>query len=197
MSWRSDKCDRALIELYHAKLSSGIIAERLSQAFGERITRNQVIRRSQTLGLPPRKSETTNHKGRQPAVSPKPLARKRRRAPRISPALSSATPKPQRSPTFDFKKPKTSRDPDTRPREWGVRLPPIPDRRPSLPGEPHTVPLPLMQRCRHQCGWPVNDGGPFLFCAQPKAPGDRHYCGYHRLASLPAAQRRQRQQEAA
>ncbi len=53
-------------------------------------------------------------------------------------------------------------------------------------GEPHTVPVPLMLRKHHQCGWPVNDGNPFLFCAQPKRAGDPDYCEYHRLLSLPA-----------
>jgi hypothetical protein len=185
MTWHTPKCDRALIELYNAKLSTSIIAERLSEAFRERITKNQVIRRTRTLGLVPRKSETTLHKGRPAAPKPEPI--RRRRAPKFKPP----------SPTFDFKNPKTSRDPDSRPRLWGERLPPLPGSKPALPGEPHTVALPLMQRRRHHCGWPMNDGGPFLFCAQPKATGDRHYCDFHRILSLPAAQRRQRQQRAA
>lgn len=185
MNWKTPKCDRALIELYDAKLSSGIIADRLSKAFREKITRNQVIRRIRTLALPPRESETTLHKGR--PAKPKAPPIRRCRAPKFKPP----------SPTFDFKNPKHPRDPDSRPRLWGERLPPMPGRKPSLPGEPHTVPLPLMPRRQHHCGWPVNDGAPFLFCAQPKASGDRHYCGFHRLLSLPAAHRRQRQQMAA
>lgn len=67
--------------------------------------------------------------------------------------------------------------------------PPIPEPKTPVAGEPHGVALPLMQRKRHQCGWPVDDGGPFLFCAQPKLEGDKDYCRYHRLLSLPAPRR--------
>jgi hypothetical protein len=55
-----------------------------------------------------------------------------------------------------------------------------------------TKPVTLEARRRHQCGWPVNDGDPFLFCGAPKAPDDPTYCPHHRWRSIdkPAARER-------
>lgn len=37
----------------------------------------------------------------------------------------------------------------------------------------------------HDCKWPLNDGGPFLFCAAPKFGGSRSYCAHHMLRGMP------------
>lgn len=41
------------------------------------------------------------------------------------------------------------------------------------------VPRPLWELSAQACRWPVNDGGPFLFCAEPRIPGCP-YCAHHR-----------------
>lgn len=42
----------------------------------------------------------------------------------------------------------------------------------------------LLERAPHQCGWPVNDGGPFLFCGAAKS-GHKRYCDAHALKASP------------
>lgn len=42
----------------------------------------------------------------------------------------------------------------------------------------------LLERAPHQCGWPVNDGGPFLFCGAAKS-GHKRYCDPHALKASP------------
>lgn len=39
--------------------------------------------------------------------------------------------------------------------------------------------LTLMELTERTCRWPVNDGGPFLFCGCESAPGTS-WCAYHR-----------------
>lgn len=48
---------------------------------------------------------------------------------------------------------------------------------------PHVVGVPLLMLTDCRCKWPINDGGPFLFCGEAKQP-DRPYCAYHATASL-------------
>lgn len=162
-SWTQEQAD-ALRTLSLAGDSDAVIARKLSEMFGRSFTRCQVIGKRLRLGI----------------VREGPLRTTARTARKVPLAK-----KP--SPTFRF----GTHDPETR-RPINGRLPPILDRKPTLAGEPHTVPLPLMRRKANQCGWPVNDGGPWLFCAQPKAAGDRHYCDYHRTLSLPAPLRARR-----
>ena len=38
------------------------------------------------------------------------------------------------------------------------------------------VSLTMLNECR--CKWPINDGGPFIFCGEAKKP-DRPYCAFH------------------
>ncbi|MCB5205025.1 GcrA family cell cycle regulator [Neorhizobium sp. T786] len=42
----------------------------------------------------------------------------------------------------------------------------------------------LVDLDRGECHWPLNDGGPFLFCASETAKGS--YCECHRLRMLPS-----------
>jgi GcrA cell cycle regulator len=55
-------------------------------------------------------------------------------------------------------------------------------------GEPQALPpdepipasaVELDDRRPHQCCWPVNHGGPFLYCGAVKAPGDKRFCCDH------------------
>lgn len=57
-------------------------------------------------------------------------------------------------------------------------------------GAPHVAGIPMWDDVRgrsmltqHRCTWPLNDGGPFLFCGEAKQPG-RPYCAYHSTAAL-------------
>jgi len=43
--------------------------------------------------------------------------------------------------------------------------------------------LPLLDLDHDQCRWPVNDGGPFLFCADPVG-GSSSYCALHAALSV-------------
>jgi hypothetical protein len=56
------------------------------------------------------------------------------------------------------------------------KLPPI-----EAPAGDHVT---LADRRADQCGWPVNDGGPFLYCSAPKAAGHKRYCDHHAFASV-------------
>lgn len=67
-----------------------------------------------------------------------------------------------------------------------------PDAKPAaIDAKPPGSRVTLLNRTRRQCGWPVNDGGPFLFCGAEKDDPKNSYCAYHRrLASRPAGQAR-------
>lgn len=57
---------------------------------------------------------------------------------------------------------------------------------PDIPGRfgaPHVAGIDLMMLTDCRCKWPLNDGGPFLFCGEAKQPG-RPYCAYHSTAAL-------------
>jgi len=52
---------------------------------------------------------------------------------------------------------------------------------PGLPewfGAPHVAGVTMMMLTEHRCKWPINDGGPFLFCGC-EADFDRPYCDFH------------------
>jgi hypothetical protein len=60
------------------------------------------------------------------------------------------------------------------------------DEAPDIPGRfgaPHVAGIDLMMLTECRCKWPINDGGPFLFCGMKKQP-DRPYCAFHATASL-------------
>lgn len=52
------------------------------------------------------------------------------------------------------------------------------------PERPVVNPVTLLDRRPEQCGWPINDGGPFLYCGAPKATGHKRYCSTHACAGL-------------
>lgn len=57
---------------------------------------------------------------------------------------------------------------------------------PDVPGRfgaPHVAGVDLMMLTEHRCKWPINDGGPFLFCGEAKK-SDRPYCAFHAQASI-------------
>lgn len=70
-----------------------------------------------------------------------------------------------------------------------VAAPPIVDlldEAPDLPGAfgaPQVAGVSLMMLTEHRCKWPINDGGPFLFCGEAKQTG-RPYCAFHASAAL-------------
>ena len=45
----------------------------------------------------------------------------------------------------------------------------------------------LLERRGDQCGWPVNDGNPFLFCGAPRATGHKRYCEHHAWVGVKSA----------
>lgn len=49
--------------------------------------------------------------------------------------------------------------------------------------EPHVAGIPLMMLDGCRCKWPINDGGPFLFCGE-EAKENRPYCAFHSAASV-------------
>lgn len=60
------------------------------------------------------------------------------------------------------------------------------DEAPDIPGRfgaPHVAGIDLMMLTECRCKWPINDGGPFLFCGEAKK-FDRPYCAYHATAAL-------------
>lgn len=62
---------------------------------------------------------------------------------------------------------------------WGDRKAkgrPTPPSFPAPVPEPHMTPVGLMDRTG--CAWPVNDGGPYLFCNQPRQENS-DYCTHH------------------
>ncbi len=62
-----------------------------------------------------------------------------------------------------------------------VRRVPLPNPTPMPAHAPEPLMVPLMELGARQCKWPMNDGGPFLFCGNPS--GDKVYCRHHmRLA---------------
>ena len=58
----------------------------------------------------------------------------------------------------------------------------VPDT-PGLFGAPQVAGMPLIMLTDCRCKWPLNDGGPFLFCGEAKQPG-RPYCAFHAAASI-------------
>lgn len=60
------------------------------------------------------------------------------------------------------------------------------DDAPDIPGRfgaPQVAGIDLMMLTECRCKWPLNDGGPFLFCGEVKR-SDRPYCAFHATASI-------------
>lgn len=58
---------------------------------------------------------------------------------------------------------------------------PIPEATFSMP---HVVGVPLLMLTDCRCKWPINEGGPFLFCGEVKPQGKAPYCAAHATASV-------------
>ncbi len=170
--WSNER-NQALVGLWESGLSTQLMAARMTEMFGLEINKNMIVGRIRRLGL---KREKTTQRVNTPALPVKPTHRTKvqvRRKPK------APKPVPVARPPFAFSFSRKGPQP------------PAPLVTPQIGGESHTVPLPLAKRGQHQCGWPVNDGDPFLFCAQAKAAGDPHYCVHHRQLSLQPERRRQ------
>lgn len=50
-------------------------------------------------------------------------------------------------------------------------------------GAPHVAAVDLMMLNGHRCKWPLNEGGPFIFCGEATNEG-RSYCAYHATAAV-------------
>lgn len=50
-------------------------------------------------------------------------------------------------------------------------------------GAPQTAGILLTMLDGHRCKWPINDGGPFLFCGEVTKE-DRPYCPFHATAAV-------------
>lgn len=50
-------------------------------------------------------------------------------------------------------------------------------------GAPHTAGIPLLMFNEHRCKWPINDGGPFIFCGETTGEG-RQYCAWHASVAI-------------
>lgn len=49
--------------------------------------------------------------------------------------------------------------------------------------DPHVAGVNLTMLTEHRCKWPINGGGPFLFCGEAKQSG-RPYCAFHATSSI-------------
>jgi len=63
-----------------------------------------------------------------------------------------------------------------------VKPPSLPKPAP-VPVKCESEPVTLSERRPDQCGWPVNDGAPYLFCGAGKS-GHKRYCAHHAGASV-------------
>jgi hypothetical protein len=52
-----------------------------------------------------------------------------------------------------------------------------------MPEKLSAEPVTLLDRASHQCGWPINDGAPFLYCGAVKSSHKR-YCDHHAWAGV-------------
>ena len=63
-------------------------------------------------------------------------------------------------------------------------LEPAPKPEPAvMPDIPGSQLVTLEKRGRHQCRWPVNDGGPYLYCGAQRLSG-KSYCAHHQHVSI-------------
>jgi hypothetical protein len=76
-------------------------------------------------------------------------------------------------------KPEYVEGPDAAPSPAYRGSPPILTNMPPIEPEPAGPGILLQDLESHHCRWPVNDGNPFRFCGQRKAPGLLSYCSAH------------------
>ncbi len=154
-----------LRKLVAAGVGDAVMADALNTAFGTRYTRNGIIGKRHRLKL-----YAPKQRDRAPVMPPPPNPR----------LLVEPDPKP-RLRRQHRAKPAKNATPAKRLKTWQAPRPElraVPVK--PLEGGPHVAGIPLILREPHQCGWPVDDGGPHLFCGMPKAASDPNYCPYHR-----------------
>lgn len=148
-SWPVQKIAR-LKTLWAEGYSASMVGERLG------CSRNAVIGKVHRLKLP------------KPSMKLAPL-RQRVKA-------ETPQPPPQEHPKL-LPLPRRGGKPPRLPAAPVVILPPRsePAVMPDIPGSRVVT---LEMRGHHQCRWPVNDGGPFLYCGAPRVSG-QSYCAHH------------------
>lgn len=156
---------------------------RLNERFGTAYTKNAVIGKRGRLGLhvskrrqEERKVAEAEAKSRQKFQRAAAKSQKPKQVPR-----RSNTRKPLSKIAKSVLIPGQPPKPRTPPK-WQI------DRAKAFADEPHVAGIPLMMRKDGQCGWPVNDGSPFLFCGM--WTDDDRYCRYHRRAATGKARTR-------
>lgn len=179
VTWRPEWID-LLTRLHGNGLSASIIAKRILETFGQEFSRNAVCGKLNRLGL---LTSDTDRRQRQ-CDGAKRGWRERRQE------KAANKKRPQRLPLANRSaiRTKDAGEPKTRPAPQ-----PQPQRATAAPGGPtliHANPVTLLARRRHQCAWPLNDGGPFLFCGAPKMQRqslderEYPYCPHHQWRSI-------------
>jgi hypothetical protein len=166
------------------KITFSVMAYRLNGYFGTAFNRNAVAGKLQRLKAgtgygaarqprqkPPKAAEPQKRPERQPLKPVAAVTREPVSAPQM-PAPEPETQVPQMP--APEPQPETPAPRQSRPARRGDCLPP------QAPCQ--SAHVTLMERQPWQCGWPVNDGGPFLYCGAPKT-GDPVYCDHHRAAA--------------
>jgi len=146
----------ALKRLHDEGLGDREIAARLNATFGTQLTKSAIIGCRHRLGLFRLKRAPERLQNRISAHSKQPRESKKK-AVLVPPAARSRSRKAAKQQT---------------------------PAKPNVPVAPQpafgfaTVPIPLEMLERRHCRWPMNDGGPYLFCA---LNADEHsYCDHHR-----------------
>lgn len=149
------------------KISYGVMAAQLNETFGTTFNRNAIAGRIRVLRLGTW-NQTSGMTARRIAKTSDPEPE--------PPAPKPVAPKPvapKPAPILVASKRSAL------PKPW---LP---------PQEPlQSTPVTLIDREPWQCRWPMNDGGPFLFCGARKGDYDPNYCPHHRCMATGRAVRR-------
>lgn len=148
------------------KITFKVMADRINEAFGTSFTRNSVAGRIRDCklgggygpaGRQPRQAGQKPVEPQQAAPAPQQQPKKRKLVP--------PAPKPPLEPAA------------VKPSKPALPAPWLPPQEP-----PRSVHVTLIERGAGQCCWPVNDGGPFLYCGaakrRPKNADDDRYLGY-------------------
>ena len=155
--WPSEWIDE-LDKLARKGLANSVIAYRLNVMFGTDLTRNAIIGKRHRLKIRVKDLELDKQKTLRPAAKPEqvrsiPVLETSPKPAGIKRRISNVTPLHTRRRT----------------RRTDPILPPVTGK-----------PVSLLGRRRDQCGWPINDGDPFLFCGAIKENLKDSYCDYHR-----------------
>lgn len=168
--WSKDM-DALALQLYRQRVPFSLITHRLNAAFGTALSGNAVVGRLNRLGAE-----------RPPENAPPPALP----AAATMPPSAIAEPVKVRPKKRILKPPMAPRQPLVAQPAPGI----IPVKLAASVAK--VSPVTLMERESWQCRWPVNDGGPFLFCGVRKADHDPTYCSQHRSMATARSGRRMR-----